>query len=133
MYLVELQPGTEVLYHTVAELTAAIRSGDVGSQSWIYHRASATWVPITVHPEYKRVTGQHPIMTVELPPLTRKRWTFFNAEGVDAPVVAPRVAQSAPVRPKPTAGTVVGAEPAGPRFRQLFRGAVRWLRRPKVA
>ena len=33
MYLVELQPGTEVLYNSVAELTSAIRSGDVGSQS----------------------------------------------------------------------------------------------------
>jgi hypothetical protein len=133
MYLVELQPGTEVLYHTVAELTAAIRSGDVGSQSWIYHRASSTWVPITVHPEYKRATGQHANLTVDLPPLTRKRWTFFNAEGVNAPVVAPRVTESTPVQSKSTREPVVEGKTVRPRFRQLFRGAVRWLRRPKVA
>jgi hypothetical protein len=133
MYLVELQPGTEVLYHTVAELTAAIRSGDVGSQSWIYHRASSTWVPITVHPEYKRATGQHALVTTDLPPLTRKRWTFFNAEGVDAPVVAPRVGTSAPAQSKPPTVAAHGAEPVRPRFHQLFRGAVRWLRGPRVA
>jgi hypothetical protein len=133
MYLVELQPGTEVLYHTVAELTAAIRSGDVGSQSWIYHRASSTWVPITVHPEYKRVTGQHAIVTADLPPLTRKRWTFFNAEGVVAPVVAPRKVDSTPVKSKTAPEPMIGAEPGRPRFRHFFRGAVRWLRGPRVA
>jgi hypothetical protein len=130
MYLVELQPGTEVLYHSVAELTAAIRSGDVGSQSWIYHRASSTWVPITVHPEYKKVTGLPG--SVELPPLTRKRWTFFNAEGVDAPVVAPRkAAPSSQAKSEHEPGVVPGGEKPG--LRQLLRGAMRWLRVPKVA
>ena len=129
MYLVELQPGTEVLYHSVAELTAAIRSGDVGSQSWIYHRVSSTWVPITVHPEYKKVTGLP--SSVELPPLTRKRWTFFNAEGVNAPVVASRKAELSSVPAKPESGVVPEGEKPG--FRQLLRGAMRWLRVPKVA
>jgi hypothetical protein len=127
MYLVELQPGTEVLYHTVAELTAAIRSGDVGSQSWIYHRASSTWVPITVHPEYKRVSGEHG--PLKLPPLRRKRWTFFNAEGVDEPAAVAR----------PVEKSLAGAKPAlipeaeKPGFRQLLKGAMRWLRVPRVA
>jgi hypothetical protein len=131
MYLVELQPGTEVLYQTVGELTAAIRSGDVTSESWIYHRASSTWVPITVHPEYKRVSGEHAVL--ELPPLTRKRWTFFNAEGVDAPVVTPRSLQSSLVQAKPDPHPAVAPEVKKPGLRQLVRGAVRWLRGPKVA
>ncbi len=131
MYLVELQPGTEVLYHTVAELTAAIHSGDVGSQSWIYHRASSTWVPITVHPEYKRVSGEHG--PLELPPLRRKRWTFFNAEGVDEPVAVSQPAGTRRVdsKPKPEPGAV--PEPEKPGIRQLLRGAMRWLRVPRVA
>jgi hypothetical protein len=131
MYLVELQPGTEILYQTVGELTAAIRSGDVTSQSWIYHRASSTWVPITVHPEYKRVSGEH--AAPELPPLTRKRWTFFSAEGVDVPVVTPRALQSSPAHSTPDPQPGLAPEGKKPGLRQLVRGAVRWLRGPKVA
>jgi hypothetical protein len=130
MYLVELQPGTEVLYHSVAELTAAIRSGDVGSQSWIYHRASSTWVPITVHPEYKKASEQP--ATVELPPLRRKRWTFFNAEGVDEALVAVHPVEVTPAmsQTKPAPARVPEAKPG---FRRLMRGAMRWLRVPGVA
>lgn len=131
MYLVELQPGTEVLYNSVAELQAAIRSGDVGSQSWIYHRASSTWVPITVHPEYKRAGGGHSLL--ELPPLKRKRWTFFNAEGVDEAVAVaqPVQASSAEPKPAPPPTLVPQAEKAG--IRQILRGAMRWLRVPGAA
>jgi hypothetical protein len=129
MYLVELQPGTEVLYHSVAELTAAIRCGNVGPQSWIYHRASSTWVPITVHPEYKRVSGEH---EVALPILKRKRWTFFNAEGVDEPVrVTQPAGAAAEVKPEPAAAVAV--EEQKPGLRQLVRGAMRWLRVPGMA
>jgi hypothetical protein len=131
MYLVELQPGTEVLYNSVAELTAAIRSGNVTSQSWIYHRASSTWVPITVHPEYKRVSGEHAVP--ELPPLTRKRWTFFNAEGVDAPVVTPRPVESSPGQGRPETEAVIVAGADKPGLRQRVKWAMRWLRGPKVA
>jgi len=128
MYLVELQPGTEVLYNSVAELTTAIRSGDVGSQSWIYHRASSTWVPITVHPEYKRVSGEH--RPLELPPLKRKRWTFFNAEGVDQPVTGVRPSRDE-TKPEPPPVLVPQAEKPG--IRQLVRRAMRWLRVPGAA
>jgi hypothetical protein len=126
MYLVELQPGTEVLYNSVAELTAAIRSGDVGSQSWIYHRASSTWVPITVHPEYKRAGGEH--RPLELLPLKRKRWTFFNAEGLDEPVAQPVQARRGEIKPEPPP-----AQAQKPGIRQLVRGAMRWLRVPRAA
>jgi hypothetical protein len=131
MYLVELKPGSEVLYHSVAELTAAIRSGDVGLESWIFHRASSTWVPITVHPEYKRISGEH--APLDLPPLTRKRWTFFNADGVDAPVVAPRKAEPSSAQDKGEPEPGVVPESKKPGLRQLLRGAMRWLWVPKVA
>jgi hypothetical protein len=131
MYLVELRPGTEVLYRTVAEFTAAIRCGDVGPQSRIYHRASSTWVPITVHPQYKKATGEPE--PVALPPLRRKRWTFFNAEGVDEPLAVSRPGEASPADTKPGLGPalVPGAEKPG--FRHLVRGAMRWLRLPRLA
>ena len=131
MYLVELQPGTEVLYHTVAELTAAIRCGDVGSQSWIYQRASSTWVPITVHPEYKKVSGEHG--PVDLPPLRRKRWTFFNAEGIDEPVAVAGSVEAKPAETKPEPAPAFIPKAEKPGFRQLIRGAMRWLRAPRMA
>jgi hypothetical protein len=132
MYLVELQPGTEVLYRTVAELTAAIRCGDVGSKSRIYHRASSTWVPITVHPEYKKaVTGQP--KPVALPPLKRKRWTFFNAEGLDEPVAVSRSVEASPADTTPEPAPALVSEAEKPGLRQLVRGAMRWLRLPRLA
>jgi hypothetical protein len=131
MYLVELQPGTEVLYRTVAELTAAIRCGDVGSQSWIYHRASSTWVPITVHPEYKKVTGEHG--PLDLPPLKRKRWTFFNAEGIDQPVAAARSVEANPAETRPESAPAPIPQAEKPNLGQLVRGAMRWLRVPGMA
>lgn len=57
MYLVEIETGREQLYDSVAALASAIRSGDVGSQSRIFHRASSSWVSITVHPEFKKATA----------------------------------------------------------------------------
>ncbi len=57
MYLVEIETGREQLYDSVAALASAIRRGDVGSQSRIFHRASSSWVSITVHPEFKKATA----------------------------------------------------------------------------
>ena len=56
MYLVEIKPDTEVLYRSVDDLAAAIRSGEVGPEARIYHRNSGNWVPITVHPEYRKIS-----------------------------------------------------------------------------
>jgi hypothetical protein len=77
MYLVELRLGKEELYRTGDELALAIRHGDVDARSRIYHRATAKWISITLHPQYKAiVSGQ----TDE--PLTRparKAWGLFPA------------------------------------------------------
>lgn len=55
MYLVELKPGKEELYRTGDELALAIRDGDVDARSRIYHRATAKWISITLHPQYKAI------------------------------------------------------------------------------
>jgi hypothetical protein len=60
-YLVELKPGREVLYQTPAALRVAIESGEITGQSRIFHRATATWISIHLHPEYRRFqTERHP-------------------------------------------------------------------------
>lgn len=74
MYLVELKPGKESLYRTGDELALAIRDGDVDARSRIYHRATAKWISITLHPQYKAiVAGQsdEPIAPA------RKSWGLF--------------------------------------------------------
>lgn len=54
MYLIELRPGTEQLFRSPEALVAAIRSGEVAAQARIFHRATAKWISITLHPLYKR-------------------------------------------------------------------------------
>ncbi|HEV8454924.1 MAG TPA: hypothetical protein VGQ24_08540, partial [Gemmatimonadales bacterium] len=76
MYLVELSPGKEELYRSSDELALAIRNGDVDGRSRIYHRATAKWISITLHPQYKAI-----ITTPrEEPPArpARKGWTFLG-------------------------------------------------------
>ena len=70
MYLVELKPGKEELYRSSDDLAIAIREGDVDARSRIYHRVTAKWISITLHPQYKAiVTGQD-----EEAPAPRKAW-----------------------------------------------------------
>jgi len=58
MYLVELRPGTEELFRSSDALAAAIRQGEIDSQARIFHRATAKWISITLHPLYRRLTAQ---------------------------------------------------------------------------
>jgi hypothetical protein len=91
MYLVELSPGKEELYRSSDELALAIRNGDVDSRSRIYHRATAKWISITLHPQYKAI-----ITTAKEEPAARparKGWTFLG--GINpAPEAAPEPAVS---------------------------------------
>jgi hypothetical protein len=77
MYLVELRPGKEELYRTADELALAIRDGGVDARSRIYHRATAKWISITLHPQYKAiVAGQR---EGPIAPPARKAWGLFPA------------------------------------------------------
>ena len=77
MYLVEIEAGREELFDSVHALATAIRRGDVGPRSRIFHRASSSWISITLHPEFKKAAAAP---QGELPPLARMRWTFFGLE-----------------------------------------------------
>jgi hypothetical protein len=78
MYLVELEAGREELYQSVEALASAIRRGEIGPEARIYHRASATWLSITVHPAYKKLAARQ-AGGAQLP-ADRKRWTFLGLE-----------------------------------------------------
>ena len=54
MYRIELTPGTQQLFRSSKALVDAIRSGEVASQARIFHRATAKWISVTLHPLYKR-------------------------------------------------------------------------------
>jgi hypothetical protein len=70
MYLVELKPGKEELYRNSEDLAIAIREGEVDARSRIYHRVTAKWISITLHPQYKAiVAGQD-----DEAPAQRKIW-----------------------------------------------------------
>jgi hypothetical protein len=73
MYLVELKPGKEELYRSSDDLAIAIRNGEVDARSRIYHRVTAKWISITLHPQYKAiVAGQD-----QEAPARRKAWGLF--------------------------------------------------------
>jgi len=77
MYLVELRPGKEALYRTGDELALAIRDGEVDARSRIYHRATAKWISITLHPQYKAIVAGQRDEPMARP--ARKAWGLFPA------------------------------------------------------
>jgi hypothetical protein len=77
MYLVELKPGKEELYRTGDDLALAIRDGDVDARSRIYHRATAKWISITLHPQYKAILAGQKDEQMSRP--ARKAWGFVPA------------------------------------------------------
>jgi hypothetical protein len=113
MYLVDLGFGKETLFHSGNELADAIRRGIVGEQCRIYHRTRATWLPITVHPEYRRITAEHPAVQ---PAAARRQWTFMRAE--DAAAAAPE--------PAPAPQEVIVMPPSARSWRQSLGSAFRF-------
>jgi hypothetical protein len=78
MFLVEIEAGREVLYDSANALAQAIRRGEVGPRARIFHRASSSWISITLHPEFKKAATARD--SEPLPPLGRTQWTFFGTE-----------------------------------------------------
>lgn len=86
MYLVELKPGREELYRTGDDLAIAIRDGDVDARSRIYHRATAKWISITLHPQYRAIIADQkpdPAKAV------RKAWGLLSSAMGSVPVELP--------------------------------------------
>ena len=75
MFVVEPGTGKNKGYATARELGAAIRRGELGPQAKIYHRATDRWLPITVHPEYRRAAAEREETSGMA--LQQRRWTFL--------------------------------------------------------
>lgn len=54
MYRIEVAPGEETVFRTIEELAVGIRNGVVTPRARIYHHASQKWLPIGLHPHYKK-------------------------------------------------------------------------------
>jgi hypothetical protein len=77
MFFVEREPGKLEAYDSPDHLSAAIRRGEVGPESRIFHRTASKWLSITKHPLYRQSSAQ-PVP--EQPrPVGRNHWTFFPA------------------------------------------------------
>lgn len=80
MYRIELRPGKEASYQSFDEFAAAVQAGIVSADARVWHGASSKWLPITVHPHYKRALAAPP-----------------------KPAPAPAPVAAAPVAPAPVA------------------------------
>jgi hypothetical protein len=96
MYLVELRPGKEELYRSSDELALAIRNGDVDSRSRVYHRSTAKWISITLHPQYKAIVAAAKEEPSAKP---TRRWSILGgSQGTSAQPSPPTLpADSGPV------------------------------------
>jgi len=75
MFVVEPGAGKTTEYTSARELSAAIRRGELGPEARIYHRSTSQWLPITVHPEYRKVAAEREQLSVL--ELQARHWTFL--------------------------------------------------------
>jgi hypothetical protein len=75
MFLVEPESGQRCHYSSARALGAAIRRGELGPRARIFHQTANRWLPITVHPEYRRAESEWEAGTASR--LATRGWTFF--------------------------------------------------------
>ena len=75
MFLVEPASGQRCHFNSARALGSAIRRGDLGPQARIFHQTSGRWLPITVHPEYRKVESE--VEESSSRSLHGRRWTFL--------------------------------------------------------
>lgn len=76
MFLVEPQTGQRCHYTSARALGGAIRRGELGPEARIFHQASSQWLPITVHPEYRRAESEWEEQSARQ--MRGRRWTFLS-------------------------------------------------------
>jgi hypothetical protein len=143
MYRIEVTPGEETVFRTMEELAVAIRNGVVTQRARIYHNASQKWLPIGLHPHYKKAmelpaaSAAHPPTPTPVPARPRSKPRVdpqplehrpepkpAPAPGVPAPRVSPVVAMQQEVlrdlpvvvipEPLPWSTRPLPAEPIAP-------------------
>jgi hypothetical protein len=70
MYRIEVAAGEVTVFRTIEEMAIGIRNGVITARARIYHHASQKWLPIGLHPHYKKAlempaatTGAAPVTT----------------------------------------------------------------------
>ena len=81
MFLVEAS-GQRCSYRSAGALGEAIRRGEVGPQARIFHRRTQRWLPITVHPEYRKVESAREAVNSQW---REWEWTFLAQRPVHEP------------------------------------------------
>ena len=104
MYRIEVAPGEESVFRTLEELAVAIRNGVVTPRARIYHHASQKWLPIALHPHYKKAMEMQ-VGTAAHPPaaLSGPLSALARLKSRIEPHASPRSAPQAPPRPEPQA------------------------------
>jgi hypothetical protein len=76
LFLVEPESGQRCHYSSARALGVAIRRGELGPQAKIFHQASNQWLPISVHPEYRKAESDWEEGSARH--LRARRWTFLS-------------------------------------------------------
>ena len=76
LFLVEPVSGQRCHYSSARALGVAIRRGELGPQAKIFHQKSSQWLPISVHPEYRRAESD--LEEGSARDLRARRWTFLS-------------------------------------------------------
>jgi hypothetical protein len=129
MILIELDTGNEELFKSSEELAAAIRRGTIGPKSRIYHRGSARWLPITVHPEYRKAAAER--RSEPQPPLKRKQWTFLGTSRQDEQL-DPDSSSSSESSPGSSEAIEMSEKSSRPGWRRALGKAFGRFRSPKA-
>jgi hypothetical protein len=81
LFLVEPESGRRCHYPSARALGVAIRRGELGPQAKIFHQTSNQWLPISVHPEYRRAESEWEEGSARQ--LRARRWTFLSEPPVE--------------------------------------------------
>ena len=110
MYRIEVAPGEESVFRTIEELAIAIRNGVITPRARIFHQASQKWLPIGLHPHYKKAL-ELPAATAGPPVTAATPMPSTGRPKSHAPVQpSPQVFEPTP-RPQPPAPVARAPEP----------------------
>ncbi len=83
MFLVEPESGQRCHYRSAGALGAAIRRRELGPQARIFHQTANRWLPITVHPEYRKAEADWEEVNARR--WHQRQWTFLAERPDGAP------------------------------------------------